>query len=98
MHCRENRSFYQPAVSQRHEVVVAMNKVKLGSMFECFRNVKVFGYFGVNGGVFFIPPFYYGVQMSASYGIRGGKQCDTPPPSHKTFGDVARHRLPRAVL
>ena len=44
---------------------MAVDEVKLSSVLECFRDVKVFGYLGVNGSILFIPPIYDGVQVSA---------------------------------
>src|SRR5258708_21103895 len=43
---REDRRLNQPDVGQRHEVVVAVDEVKLSSVLKRFGDVKVFGYFG----------------------------------------------------
>ena len=49
---------------------MAVNKVKLGSVLEHFGNMKVFGDFRIDGGILFIPPVYYGMQVSAGHRIR----------------------------
>src|SRR5260370_15128600 len=43
----EDRCLDQPAVGQRHEVVVTMAEVKLSSTLARFGDVKQFGYFGL---------------------------------------------------
>ena len=52
----EHRRLHQPRVGQRHEVVMAMDEVKLGSVLERLGDVQVFGDFGIDGGILFIAP------------------------------------------
>src|SRR5690242_17191035 len=77
---------------------MAVDKVKLSSVLERFRNVKVFGYFGIDGGVLFIPSVHYGMQVSAGHRIPAGEQRHIPATGDESFGDVAGDRLPRAVM
>src|SRR5205807_9942448 len=51
----ENRRLHQPSVGQRHEVVMAVYEVKLRGVLKRFGAMKVFGYFGIDGGMLFIP-------------------------------------------
>ena len=86
------------ALYRRHEVVMAVDEVKLGSVLEHFGDVKVFGSFRIDSRIFFIAPIYYGMEVSASHRIPGGEQRHVPTPRDQSFGDVARDSLPRAVL
>ena len=95
---REDRRLHQPGVGQRHEVVVAVDEVELSGVLERFGDVKVLGYFGIDGGILFIPPVDHGMQASAGHGIPGGEQRHIPATGDQSFGDVAGDRLPRAVL
>ena len=63
----EDRSLHQPRVGQRHEVVVAVDQVEFGGVLEGFGDVKVFGNFGIDGGVFFIAAVDHCMQARASY-------------------------------
>ena len=95
---RKNRRLHESRVGQRHEVVVAVDEVKLSSVLKRFGNVKVLGYFGIDGGILFIPPVHHGMQVSSGHGIPGGEQCHIPTTGYQSFGNVAGYRLPRAVL
>jgi hypothetical protein len=75
-----------------------MDEVKLGSVLERLRDMKVFSYLGIDGRILFIPPIYDGVEVSASHGISGSKQGHIPVARHEPFSDVARDRLPGAVM
>src|SRR5216683_3137284 len=74
----EDRCLDQPAVGQRHEVVVTMDEVKLSSTLERFGDVKVFGYFGIDGGILFMSFVNHGVQVSAGHRIPTGEQRHIP--------------------
>ena len=52
---------------------MAVDEVKLGGVLEGFGDVKVFGYFGIDMGVFFIPTGYDGVQASACDRVSSSK-------------------------
>src|SRR5437764_15198882 len=95
---REHRRLDQPSVSQRHEVVVAVDEVKLSRMLEHFRDVEVFSDFGIARGILFISPVHYGMQMSAGHRIPGSEQGYIPAPRYQSFGNVAGHRLPGAIV
>jgi hypothetical protein len=77
---------------------MAVDEVKLSSVLERFGDVKVFGYFGIDGGILFIPPVYHGMEVSAGHRIPAGEQRHIPATGDQSFGDVAGDRLPRAVL
>ena len=47
---RQHRGLDQAAVTQSHEVVVAVNEVELGGVLERFRDVEVFGDLGSAAG------------------------------------------------
>ena len=53
---------------------------------------------GIGGAILFIRLVYHATQTSASYGIAAGKQGYIPATSDESFGNVARDRLPGAVL
>src|SRR2546425_4430334 len=53
----EDRCLNEPSVSQRHEVVVAMDEVELSRVLERFGDVKIFGYFGIDGTSLFVSLF-----------------------------------------
>src|SRR5579864_4226000 len=63
----QDRCSYQPGVGQSHEVVVAVEEIKLSSVLEGFRDVKVFGYFGIDGGILFTSLVHDGMQASAGH-------------------------------
>ena len=90
-------SLDQPAVGQRHEVVVTVYEIKLRSALERFGDVQVFDHFGIDRGILFISTIYDGVKVSAGYRISGRKQRYIPPTRDKAFSDIARHRLPGSV-
>jgi len=52
---------------------VAVDEVNLGRSLERFGDVKVFGYFGIHGGILFISLVHYGMQMSAVHRIPAGE-------------------------
>ena len=103
----EDRRLDQPRVGQRHEVVVAVDQVELSSVLERFGDVKVFGYFGIDGGILFIAPVHHGMQTSAGHGIPAGEQryipatgdqvlrrCCSPPSPRRRIAEEAFARLP----
>jgi hypothetical protein len=94
----EDRGLDQPGVGQSHEVVVAVDEVELSSALERLGDVKVFGYFGIDGGILFIPLVHHGMQVSAGYRIPAREQRHIPATGDEPFGDVASHRFPGAVL
>src|SRR5258706_7671218 len=94
----KDRSLDQAGVGQSHEVVVAVNEVKLTSTLERIGDVKVFGYLGIEAGILFISPVHYSLQPSARHRIPGRKQGHIPATGDKPFGDIARHRFPSTVL
>ncbi len=61
---------------------MAVDEVELPGVLECFRNVKVLGDFGIDGGIFFIPTVYHSVQMSPGKRIASGEQRDIPATGH----------------
>ena len=61
MNGSEHRRLHQPDVGQRHEVVMAVDEVKLSCVLEHFGDVEIFGYFGIDGGIFFISPVHHSV-------------------------------------
>jgi hypothetical protein len=95
---RQDGCLDQPGVGQSHEVVVAVDEVKLSRVLERFGDVKIFGYFGIDGGILFIPFVHHGMEASASHRIPAGEQRHVPATGHEAFGDVARYRFPGAVL
>src|SRR5437588_3291144 len=95
---REDWRLHQTGIGQRHEVVVAVDEVKFSSVLERFGDVKIFGYFRIDGGILFVPPFYHGMEVSSSHRVPSGKQRHIPPTGYQSFGDVAGNRPPRAVL
>ena len=76
----EDRRLHQPAVGQRHEIVMAVDEVKLSGVLERFGDVKVFGDFGIDGGILFIPPVHHGMQLSA--GSQNPRWRTASRPSH----------------
>ena len=90
--------FTKPRVSQRHEIVVAVDQVKLGGVFKGLRDVQVFGDFGIDGAILFISAVDHGMQPGAGDRVARGEKRDVPTPRHQALGDVAGHRLPGAVL
>src|SRR6266498_3029715 len=75
-----------------------MDEIKLSRELERFGDVQVFGYFGVDGGVLFIPLFHDGMQVSAGHRISGSEQGHVPATRDEPLGDIASHRLPSAIL
>jgi hypothetical protein len=75
-----------------------VDEVKLGSMLECFGDVKVFGYFGIDSGILFVSLVHYSMQVSASHRILTGKQCHIPAAGDESFSDVAGDRFPGPIL
>jgi hypothetical protein len=75
-----------------------MDEIKLSRVLEGFRDVKVFGYFGINSGILFIPPVQYGMQVAASDRIPASEQCHVPATGDESFSDVASHRFPSAIF
>jgi hypothetical protein len=69
----QDRRLDQPAIGQGHKIVVAVYQVKLGCMLECFGYVKVFGYFGIDIGIFFIALVHCGVKASTGYRVPAGE-------------------------
>ncbi len=94
----QNRCLDQAAVTQSHEVVVAVNEVELGGVLERFRDVKVFGHLGIGGGVLLIALVDHGVEPGAGDRVPGGEQGHVPAARDQAFGEVAGHRLPGAVV
>jgi len=88
----------QPGVSQSHEVIVAVDEIEFARVLEGFGDVKVFGHFGIDGGILFVPLVHYGMQASAGNGIPGGEQRHVPATGDEAFGDVASDRFPSTVL
>lgn len=97
-----DRRYYRRAdqsrIGQRHEVVVAMDQIKLGSPFKDFRNVEVFSYFGIDARVFFISAIHDRVQLGTSLRVASREQGHVPATRNESFRDVARDSLPRAVF
>src|SRR5207245_7516921 len=60
-------------------------------------DVKVLGYFRIDGGIFFITPVYDGMQVSSAHGVPSGEQRHIPATGGQSFGDVASNGFPRAV-
>jgi hypothetical protein len=58
---------------------MTVDQIKLGSVLEHFRDVKVFGYFGVDGGILFISLVHHGMQVSAGQRIPGGDNVTSQP-------------------
>src|SRR5690348_18126231 len=94
----EDRRSDEPCVGERHKVVVAVDQVELRSMFESFRNVKVFGYFGIDAAILLISFSNHSVETSTGHRIPGGEQCHIPATSYESFGNVTGHGFPGAVL
>ena len=94
----QNRCPDQAAVTQSHEVVVAVNQVELVGVLERFRDVKVFGHLGVGGGVFLVALVNHGVEPGAGDRVPGGEQGHVPAARDQAFGKVAGHRFPGAVV
>ena len=61
----QDRRSHKPCIGQGHEVIVAVNQIKLGGVFEGFRDVKVFGYFGIDRPILFVALIDDGVKASA---------------------------------
>jgi hypothetical protein len=95
---RQNRCPDQAAVTQNHEVVVAVNQVELVGVLEYFRDVKVFGHLGIGGGVFLIALVNHGVKPGAGDRVSGGEQGHVPAACDQTFRKVAGHCFPGAVV
>jgi hypothetical protein len=66
---------------------VAVDEVKLSSVLERFGDVKVFGYFGIDGGILFISVVHHGMQMSVGHRIPAGEQRYLPATGDEPFGD-----------
>ena len=94
----ENRRLDQSRVGQSHEVVVAVDQVKLRGVFERFGDVQIFGHFGIDGGILFIALVHNGMQVGAGHGISGGKQSHVPAAGNEPFRDIAGHGFPGAIL
>ena len=77
---------------------MAVDEVKLSRAFKRFGDMKVFGYFGIDGGILFISLVHHGMQASASHRISAGKQCHIPSTGDEPFSDVAGNRFPGAIL
>src|ERR1700733_7240109 len=60
--------------------------------------MKILGDLGINGAILFIPAVDHGMQAGAGSGIPGSEQRDVPATGSESFGDVAGHGLPGAVL
>jgi hypothetical protein len=60
---------------------VAVDQIKLSSVFERFGDVKIFGDFGIDVRVLFISILHHGAQVSAGHRISGGEQCHVPTTS-----------------
>src|SRR5690348_1718353 len=88
----------EPCVGERHKVIVAVDQVELRSMFENFGNEKVFGYFGIAAAILFISLFRHSVEVSAGHRVLGGEQRHIPTTSYESFGNVAGHGFPGAIL
>ena len=43
-----------------------MDEVKFGGWLECFGDVEVFGYFGIDAGILFVTLVHYGMKAGAS--------------------------------
>ena len=94
----QHRGLNQARVSERHEIVVAVDEIELSGMLKDFGDVKIFGDFGIDVAVLFVSASDHGMQAAACNGIRGGKESDVPAPRDKAFRNIARDRFPRAVL
>src|SRR5437660_6279925 len=90
--------FHQQRVAQWHEAVSPVDAVEFSRELDRFGDVQVFGYFGVDGGVLFIPLFHDGMQVSAGHRISGSEQGHIPATGDEPLGDIASHRLPSAIL
>ena len=73
MDCREDRRLHQTTVGESHEIVMAVDEVELGSVFERLGDVEVLGHFRVDGAVLFVPAVDYGMQTGTCDGIAGGE-------------------------
>jgi hypothetical protein len=59
-----------------------VDQIELGSVFERFGDVKIFGYFGIDTGILFIPPIHHGMQTRTRKRIPTGEQSYIPATSH----------------
>jgi hypothetical protein len=75
-----------------------VDEVKLSRALERLGDVQAFGYFGIDGGILFIPFVHDCMQASTGHRIPAGEQCHIPATGNEPFGDVARNRFPSAVL
>jgi hypothetical protein len=69
----ENWRLNQPAVSQRHEIVVVVDEIKLSSVLKRFGDVKIFGHLGIGDGILFISLVHHSMQMSTGDRIAAGE-------------------------
>src|ERR1700728_5117167 len=75
-----------------------MDEVKLGRPLERLGDMKVFGHFGIDGGIFFVTLVHHGMEASAGDRIPAGEQSHIPASGDEPFGYVACDRFPSAVL
>jgi len=52
---------------------MAVDEIKLRGVLERFGDVKMLGYFGIDGGILFIPAVNHSMQVSARNRIPGGE-------------------------
>ena len=74
-----------------------VNNMFLGPALESFGDMKVLGYFGIDGWIFHTPgsPRHAGGPGDRN---ASGERCDIPATGDQSCGDVGGNRLPRAVL
>jgi len=85
-------------IRQRHEVVVAVDEVKLARMLKRFGNMKVFGYLRIDGGILFVSLIDHGSKRARVSESPVAKQSYIPAAGGESFCDVARDCLPRPIL
>ena len=69
MNGRQYRRLDQPCVGERHEVIVAVDQIKLGGMLEDFGDMQIFSNLRIDAAVFFVAPLNYRVEAGSRHRV-----------------------------